>query len=139
MVDVYRLTGACFLLVAAWCLQVIGWGTFRAEVRNGPPRMKVIEFEDALEGEGFVERLKELPDDNGWDTNVLFVTSSEAERRLAAYKRKKWLGLIAGFVGLVGVLLVALRLWGDWLTAVACVLLGPVAVAWGIHRSNRAR
>ena len=56
---------------------------------------------------------------------------------MAEHAQKKWRGLSVGLAGMIGVAVVAYLLWRDWVTAVACVLVGPLGVAWGIQRANR--
>ena len=135
-IDIYRLIGICGIVVAGWVAQVMGLHTFMDEVRDGPPRMNVVDFDKDFSGEDAQRPLVEVARERGWDVNAMFVTPEEARRRIADHERKKWLGLFAGIGGVIVVFWSAYRLWGDWLTALVCVVAGPVGIAWGIHRSN---
>ena len=138
-VDIYRLMGACLLVVAAWMVQVVGFSMVRVEVMNGPPKVNVVDFEKDFSDPAENRTLVELADERGWDLNADFVTPVEAERRLARHQRRKWLGLLIGLAGSAGTLAVAYRMWHNWLLAAACVLVGPVGVAFGLRRSGSSR
>ncbi len=132
-IDIYRLIGMCAVLVAAWCVQVVGFSNFRTEAENGPPRMNIVDFDKDFSREDSDRPLVEL----GYDLNAPFVSASGAQVRIAEHQRKKWLGLAAGIAGAIGVFFAAYKLWDDWITGIACVLVGPLGIAWGIQRSNR--
>ena len=132
-IDIYRLIGMCAFVVGAWCVQVVGLSNFRTEARNGPPTMNIVDFEKDFSGEGSDCPLAEL----GYDLNGLFVPASVAQERIAEHKKKKWMGLVSGIAGAIGVFLSAYKLWDDWVSGIACVLVGPLGVAWGIQRSSR--
>ena len=51
-INIFRLIGVCGLLVAAWCVEVVGFATFRSEVSNGPPKMNVVDFDQDFSKEG---------------------------------------------------------------------------------------
>ena len=135
-VDIYRLMGACLLVVAAWVIQVVGLSMFRTEIQSGPPEANVVDFEKEFSDPAENRKLVDLAAERGWDLNADFITPVEAERRLARHQRRKWLGLLIGFVGAVGTLAAAYRIWHNWLIAAACVLVGPVGVAFGLRRSG---
>lgn len=138
-VDIYRLIGGCALLVLAWFVQVIGLGTFRTELRNGPPQVNVVDFENGFAAGEENRTLTELAEERGWDLDADFVSVAEAERREARHRQRTTLGLLAGLGGALGTLVVAYRLWQDWLIAVACVLVGPVGIAFALRRSRADR
>ena len=131
--NIYRLIGMCVVVVAAWCVQVVGLSNFRTEVKNGPPKMNIVDFEKDFSGEDSDRPLVEP----GYDMSAPFVSADVAEERIEEHQRKKWLGLLAGILGASGVFLAACKLWDDWIIGIACVLFGPLAIAWGIQRSNR--
>lgn len=132
-VDIYQLIGICAVVVAAWVVQVIGFSTFKTEVEKGPPSMNVVDFDKGFSEEGSDRPLVEL----GYDVSVPFVSESTAQERIAEHNKKKWLGLLAGIAGAIGVCCATYKLWEDWITSIVCVLLGPLGIAWGIQRSNR--
>jgi len=132
-IDIYRLIGMCALVVGAWCVQVVSLSNFRTEARNGPPTMNIVDFDKDFSGEGSDRPLAE----KGYDLKAPFVSASVAQERVADHKKKKWMSLVFGIAGAIGVFLAAYKLWDDWVTGIACVLVGPLGVAWGIQRSNR--
>ena len=132
-IDIYRLIGMCVLVVAAWCVQVVGLSNFRTEARNGPPTMNIVDFDKDFSGEGSDRPLVE----HGYNLNAPFVSTSGVQERITEHKKKKWIGLVVGIAGTIGVFLVAYKIWNNWVTGIACVLIGPLGVAWGIQRSNR--
>ena len=131
-INIFRLIGVCGLLVAAWCVEVAGFATFRGEVSNGPPKMNVVDFDQGFSKEGSGKLLI----GSGHDLNLPFVSSDEAQRRIDEHQRKKWLGLLAGLAGAFGVFSFANKIWDDWVISITCVIFGPLGVAWGLRRSH---
>lgn len=123
----------CAVVVAAWCVQVAGLSSFRTEAKNGLPRMNIVDFDKDFSREDSDRPLVEL----GYDMSAPFVSAGVAKKRIQEHQRKKWFGLLAGFLGASGVFLASYKLWDDWITSIACVLIGPLGIAWGIQRSNR--
>jgi len=131
-IDIFRLIGVCGLLVAAWCVEVVGFATFRSEVSNGSPKMNVVDFDKEFSKEGSGKRLI----GSGHDFNLPFVSSNEAQKRIEEHQRNKWLGLLAGLAGAFGVFSFANKIWDDWAISITCVMLGPLGVAWGLKKSH---
>lgn len=132
--DIYRLIGMCLLVVFAWFAQVVGFSTFWREFSDGPPAMNVVDFDKDFSDEEMNRPLADL----GYDLSVSFVSARVAEERIAEHQRRKRVGLLAGILGAIGVFFVAYKLWEDWIMGVACVFVGPLAIAWGMQRLNRS-
>lgn len=131
-IDIFRLIGVCGLLAAAWCVEVVGFATFRSEVSNGPPKMNIVDFDRDF----FKEGSGKLLIGSGHDLNLPFVSPNEAQKRIDEHQRKKWLGLLAGLAGAFGVFCFANKIWDDWVISITCVIFGPLGVAWGLRRSH---
>ena len=131
-INIFRLIGVCGLLVAAWCVEVVGFATFRSEVSNGPPKMNVVDFDKDLSKENSAKPLI----GSGYDFNTPFVSTNEAQKRIKEHQKNKWLGLLAGIAGAFGVFFFANKIWDDWVIAITCVMFGPLGVAWGFRKSH---
>ena len=132
-INIFRLIGVCGLLVAAWCVEIVGFSTFRSEERNGPPKVNVVDFDKNLSKEGSAKQLI----GSGHDLNLPFVSSNEAQKRIEEHQRNKWLGLLAGIAGAFGVFYFANKIWDNWVISITCVIFGPLGVAWGFRKSFR--
>ena len=132
-INIYHLIKMCAFLVAAWCVQIVGFSSFKTEVNNGSPTMHIVDFDKEFSSKDSDRPLVDL----GYDMSVPFVSADEAEKRIAEHQRKKWLGLLIGMLGAIEVFLTAYKLWGDWIIGIVCVLMGPLGIAWGIQRSNQ--
>ena len=131
-INIFRLIGVCGLLVAAWCVEVVGFATFRNEVSNGPPKINVVDFDKDFSKKGSGKLLS----GSGHDLNLPFVSSDEAQRRRDEHQRKKWMGLLAGLAGAFGVFSFANKIWDHWVISITCVIFGPLGVVWGLRRSH---
>ena len=127
-INIFRLIGVCGLLVAAWCVEVVGFATFRSEVSNVPPKMNVVDFSKGGSGKLLIG--------SGHDFNLPFVSPNEAQKRIEEHQRNKWLGLLAGLAGAFGVFSFANKIWDDWVISITCVMFGPLGVAWGLKKSH---
>jgi len=106
-------------------------------MRNGPPKMIIVNFGTYSSDANSQRTFEDLAREKGWDMHASFVTPSEAQMRITDYERKKWISLFAGIGGAFLVFVAAYKIWEDWITAIACVLVGPVGIAWGFQRSNK--
>jgi len=131
-IHIFRLIGVCGLLVAAWCVEVVGFATFRSEVSNGSPKMNVVDFDKDFSKKGSDKLLVGY----GHDFNMPFVSPNEAQKRIEEHQRSKWLGLLAGLAGAFGVFSFANKIWDDWVISITCVMFGPLGVAWGLKKSH---
>jgi hypothetical protein len=117
-IDIYRLIWMCAVVVAAWCVQVVGLSDFSREAKNGPPKMNIVDFDKDFSGEDRARPLAEL----GYDMSAPFVSADLAAERIKEHQRKKWLSLLVGILGASGTFLAAYKLWDDWIAGIACVL-----------------
>ncbi|MDA7869636.1 hypothetical protein N9A93_03340 [Akkermansiaceae bacterium] len=131
-IHIFRLIGVCGLLVAAWCVEVVGFATFRSEVSNGSPKMNVVDFDKDFSKKGSDKLLVGY----GHDFNMPFVSPNETQKRIEEHQRSKWLGLLAGLAGAFGVFSFANKIWDDWVISITCVMFGPLGVAWGLKKSH---
>ena len=131
-IHIFRLIGVCGFLVAAWCVEVVGFATFRSEESNGPPKMNVVNFDKDFDKESSGKLLI----GSGHDLNLPFVSPNEAQKRIEEHQRNKWLGLLAGLAGAFGVFSFANKIWDDWVIAITCVIFGGLGVAWGLKKSH---
>ena len=132
-INIFRLIGVCGLLVAAWCVEVVGFAMFRSEEWDGPPKMNIVYFDKDL----FKENSAKPLIGSGYDFNLPFVSPNEAQERIKEHQRNKWLGLLAGIAGAFGVFFFAKKIWDDRVIVITCVIFGPLGVAWGFRESYR--
>ncbi|MDG2399294.1 MAG: hypothetical protein P8M04_01855 [Akkermansiaceae bacterium] len=127
-INIFRLIGVCGLLIAAWCVEIFGFSTFRSEEMNGPPKMNIVDFSKEDSAKPLIG--------SGYDFNAPFVSTTEAQKRIKEYQRNKWLALLAGIAGASGVFFFANKIWDNWVISITCVMFGPLGVAWGFRKSH---
>lgn len=138
-VDIYSVIRLTAFLAIAWVVQVIGLGTFSSETRSGPQRVNIVDFETDFKKEEMDRSMVEIAHERGWSMSAPFMGPEQARELARAHERKKWIALTAGLGGLVGVYVTAFKLWGRWLIALSCILLGPVGIAQALFVYHRRR
>jgi len=134
--DIYRLIKLCGIVTIAWVIQTFGFSFYRTELRSGPPIFNVLPTDTWFEDSKDNRPLSEVCAERGWKLSRPFATAEQAKREFAEYRLRKLKYLAIGVFGAVLTFVTAWRFWESWLVALACVFLGPVAIAYGARQTS---
>ncbi|MEM7600031.1 MAG: hypothetical protein AAF357_01290 [Verrucomicrobiota bacterium] len=124
----------CAVLVFLSFAQIWGIWNFVRLTRDGPPELNVVDF----------ERLSEIDSEialaeRGFDVSLPFATEASASEMTDAYHEHKRLSLLAAVGGAIGLFSVTLFAWRSISASLACVLFGPIGIAYGIRAAAHQR
>jgi len=122
------------LLTVVWFVFVVNLYTFRQEE---PPQANVVPNASWSEGDGS-RTLGELSENHNWDTSLMFMTPEAYQKEMDEYKRSHLLHGVLAVVCGIGTFIIGTILGEHWGYGLACVLVGPLAVAYTGYRTSRS-
>jgi hypothetical protein len=133
--DIYRIIGNAALLTVVWVIFAINGQRFTQE---SPPRANVGPSQTIeVHGQTVDVPMPNADAIRSEEANLMFVTQEAFQREMEEYSRAHMLhGGLAVVFGLA-VFVIGAKLGEHWGYGLACVLFGPLAVAYTGYRKAR--
>jgi hypothetical protein len=133
--DIYRIIGNATLLTVAWLLFAINGHSFTHE---SAPRANIVPSR-VMEVDGQKVDVP-MPDPETMrkaDMSLIFMTEDAFQRKMGEYRRAHMSHGVLAVVFGIAVFVIGARLGEHWGYGVACVLFGPLAVAYTGYRRSQ--
>jgi len=133
--DIYKIIGNAILLTIVWMVFSVSVHQYR---HQRPPRANIVSTQTVeINGRSVDVPIPSEDDMINADTRLSFMTEESFNNRMNEFRRtKRRYGLIAVLSG-IGLLFIGARLGEHWAYGFACLLLGPIAVAYTGYRRSK--
>lgn len=132
--DLFKTIGNAALLTVVWFVFVLNASSFR----DAPPRANVVPYK-TIEVDGGTMRVPDMSSEaaEGARPGRVFMSEERYQEILDEFNHARRMNGILAAVAGIAVFVIGTRLFGHWGYGVACLVAGPLVVAFVEFRRSR--